>query len=372
MTQAEETLFNQQHISNHIFKNKLIVAPMTRISADDDGTPNDRMRRYYERYALGGFSAVISEGIYTDEIYSQGYANQPGLANEKHQEGWEPITKAVKEHGSKMIAQLMHAGAQSQYNQYTSETASASSVQPPAEKVSSYGGQGAFPVPKAMNDDDMETAKQGFIQAALHALEAGFDGVELHGANGYLLDQFLSASTNKRTDQYGGPAENRVRFLTEVIEAVREAIGRVPILGIRISQAKVTDGSYRWPGGEADAAVIFSELGKTPLDYIHTTDGDGLGEGFGNDTLSMAQAAKEYSGLSVIANGDLGDTGKSSYAINEGAADFVSLGRTALANPDAPHRILRGHPMNSFDPSLIMQPLANVKDAELEQNIFKE
>ncbi|WP_079474292.1 oxidoreductase [Marinococcus halophilus] len=372
MTQVEKTLFNQQHVSNHIFKNKMTVAPMTRISADDNGTPNDRMRQYYERYALGGFAAVISEGIYTDEVYSQGYANQPGLANKNHQQGWQPITKAVKEHGSKIIAQLMHAGSQSQYNQYTSETASASAVQPPAEKVSFYGGQGPFPVPKTMDENDMETAKQGFVQAALRAVEAGFDGVEIHGANGYLLDQFLSESTNKRTDQYGGSVENRVRFLTEVIEAVRGAIGPVPILGIRVSQAKVTDSSYRWPAGEADASVIFSRLGNTPLDYIHTTDGDGLGEGFGNETLSMAQAAKKYSGLSVIANGNLGEPERSSRIINDGAADLISLARTALANPDAPHLILHGQALNHFDSSLIMQPLANVKDAELEQNILKE
>ena len=177
--------------------NRFIVAPMTRITATDDSSATTTMRDYYERFAKGGFGAVITEGIYTDELYSQGYLNQPGLTNNNHVETWKNVVSAVHEHDTAIIAQLMHAGGQSQGNAYTDETVAPSAIPPKGEQLGFYGGSGTFDVPRALTLDEIEEVRHSFVQAARLAKEAGFDGVEIHGANGYLLDQFLTDYLNE-------------------------------------------------------------------------------------------------------------------------------------------------------------------------------
>ncbi|CDQ37824.1 MULTISPECIES: oxidoreductase [Virgibacillus] len=359
-------LFEQAYLGMQILKNRYIVAPMTRVSSEKDGTPNERVSEYYERFAKGGFAAVITEGVYPDTKYSQGYENQGGLATEKHATHWKPIVDRVKSHGSLMIAQLMHAGAQSQGSYYSDVTVAPSPFSPPQDKVEVYGGSGPFPTAKELSVEEMTEIKQSFAQSAIYAKQAGFDGVELHGANGYLLDEFLSEISNHRTDQYGGSVENRLRFLKELIEEVRAAIGGNMILGIRISQLKATNGSYKWPGGEADAEIIFSELGKTDIDYIHISDDDAATSGFGEGTMTMSEAAKAFSGKPVIACGQLGDPEKASTVIEKGQADFIGVARQALANPDTPNRVKEGRPLDKWDGKAIMTPKAYIKDFELE------
>ncbi|MBB6451170.1 2,4-dienoyl-CoA reductase-like NADH-dependent reductase (Old Yellow Enzyme family) [Geomicrobium halophilum] len=371
MRRFEDTLFDQEHISNHILKNRYIVGPMTRVSSEADGTPNERVHQYYERFAKGGFAAVITEGTYPDTQYSQGYEYQAGLATEKHAEAWEPIVRDVKAHGAKMIVQLMHAGGQSQGNYYTDTSVAPSPFQPPRNKVEVYGGKGEFPVAKEMTKDEIEDVKDSFVQSARYAQAAGFDGIELHGANGYLLDQFLSENSNKRTDEYGGSIENRVRLLVELIEDVREAVGEQMILGIRISQLKATNGTYKWPGGEQDAEEIFSKLGETDVDYIHLSDDDASTPGFGEGTMTMSEAAKRFSGKPIIACGSLSDPEKASRLISEGQCDFVAIARQALANPDTPNRVLNNKPLNTFDADSIMKPKAYVKDDELSKELME-
>ncbi|MBS2970597.1 NADH:flavin oxidoreductase [Metabacillus sp. KIGAM252] len=358
-------LFAEQLLGPYKLKNRFIVSPMTRISADEDGMANSRMERYYKRYAKGGFAAVISEGIYTDGRYSQGYLNQPGLVSAGHIASWRPITETVQDHGALIIAQLMHAGGQSQGNIHSKQTAAPSAIAPKGEQLEFYGGSGPYAVPKEMSEQDITEVKRGFAAAAMNARQAGFNGVEIHGANGYLLDQFLTASLNEREDSYGGSLQNRMRLLMEIIYDVQQAAGNDMIIGIRISQAKVSDSNYKWPHGEKDAEAIFSLLGKTPLDYIHVTDANGTASSFGDGTKSLAAAAKEYSGLPVIANGQLQDPRKASSLISSGEADFVSLGTGALANPDAPKKISKGKDLEAFNPEEILMPLANIKDLEL-------
>ncbi|WP_059102934.1 NADH:flavin oxidoreductase [Shouchella shacheensis] len=371
MNRYTETLFSQEHISNHILKNRYIVGPMTRVSSEKDGTPNERVHKYYERFARGGFAVVITEGIYPDTSYSQGYENQAGLATMKHVEAWKPIVRSVKEHGARIIAQLMHAGAQSQGNYHTEETVAPSPFSPPSKKVEVYGGEGEFPVATELSKEGIREVKAGFIQAAKHAASAEFDGIELHGANGYLLDQFLSEVSNQRNDEYGGSVENRVRFLVELIEEVREAVGTNMMVGIRISQMKATNGEYKWPGGENDAKIIFSKLGETSVDYIHISDDDASTPGFGAETITMAQAAKRFAEKPVITCGELGDPDKASALIEKGHCDFIAIARQALANPDTPHRVEQNLPLDAFDAKAIMTPKAYVKDFELEMEIIE-
>ena len=229
MQNEKSLLFSAQKINEDVIKNRWVVAPMTRISAEDDGTANERMRAYYERYAKGGFGAIITEGIYTDQKYSQGYLNQPGIASESQRDAWKPIVETVHQHDAKMIAQLMHAGGQSQGNSYSDESAAPSAIPPKGEQLGFYGGTGNFDTPKEMSKQDIEEAKAGFVKAAQYAKEAGFDGVEIHGANGYLLDQFLTDYLNKREDEYGGTLEKRLQLILEVVKAIRNETGEKTI-----------------------------------------------------------------------------------------------------------------------------------------------
>ncbi len=364
-------LFTSENLGKLSLKNRFIVAPMTRITATDDGSATTTMRDYYERFAKGGFSAVITEGIYTDELYSQGYLNQPGLTNHNHIETWKNVTSSVHEYGTSIIAQLMHAGGQSQGNAYTDVTVAPSTIPPKGEQLGFYGGSGSFKTPKCLSLDEIKEIRHSFKKAARHAREAGFDGVEIHGANGYLLDQFLTDYLNEREDEYGGSLENRLKLLAEVIEDVRNEVGKNFTVGIRLSQIKVADPAYKWPKGEKSAKLIFSTLEKE-LDYIHVTEPDGTQPAFGDGTKSLAAAAKAYSSIPVIANGQLGDPDKASKLIEKQEADFVSLGTSALANPDYPNRLLNGKELNVFDFESTLLPLAYIKEHEIKEDIIRD
>src|SRR5690606_13520892 len=171
--------------------------PMSRVSATADGLATDEMKDYYSAFAIGGFGVIITEGIYTDVYGSQSYNNQPALVNQAQSTSWEKVTRAVHESPTLIFAQLMHAGALSQYSE---DTLAPSALKPIGVKIPSYGGEGAFPILKEMDLTDIERMKQGFVDGAINAYKAGFDGVEIHGANGYLLDQFLTSELNQRND----------------------------------------------------------------------------------------------------------------------------------------------------------------------------
>jgi 2,4-dienoyl-CoA reductase-like NADH-dependent reductase (Old Yellow Enzyme family) len=228
--------------------NRLTVAPMTRTSAGADGVPTAEMAEYYAAFAAGGFGLVVTEGIYPDLLYSQGYLNQPGLATEAQTAGWAEVTSQVHSSGGRIVAQLMHAGAISQGNAHSEITVGPSAVQPLGEMMPAYGGSGPWPVPKELTPADLDRVVDGFVAAALNALRAGFDGVEVHAANGYLLDQFLTDYTNQRTDSYGGSVSNRIRLTARVTAAIASAVPADFLVGVRLSQTKVNDLVYRWPG----------------------------------------------------------------------------------------------------------------------------
>ncbi|REJ09160.1 NADH:flavin oxidoreductase [Halobacillus trueperi] len=359
-------LFDSYHLDSKHLNNRYVVAPMTRISAEADGRANDRMKKYYQRFAKGGFAAIITEGIYPDTTFSQGYNNQPGIATDIQADAWKPVVNAVHEEGSIIIAQLMHAGGQSQGNAYTDETIAPSAIPPKGEQLGFYGGSGAFQTPRAMDDQDFLEVKKDFVAAARRAKEAGFDGVEIHGANGYLLDQFLTDYLNKREDEYGGSVENRLRFVLEVVDEILAEVGEDFIIGIRISQGKVADQTHKWAGGEKEAEQIFGALGKTGLDYIHVTDGDATAPSFGEGSKTLAGAAKTYGGITVIANGQLQEQERAESLLDSGQADLVSIGTGALANPDLPNKVRDNVELNAFDFEKILLPQAEVKDHELD------
>jgi 2,4-dienoyl-CoA reductase-like NADH-dependent reductase (Old Yellow Enzyme family) len=308
---------------------------------------------------------LITEGIYPDTAYSQGYLYQPGLATDEQARSWTAAVDAVHAAGSTIFAQLMHAGSQAQGSRFADSTIGPSAIAPKGEQLGFYRGEGPYRVPAEITPAQMEEVRQGFAAAALRARDAGFDGVEIHGANGYLLDQFLTDYLNQRTDEYGGSPENRVRFLAEICRAVREAVGPDLTVGIRISQSKVSDHDHRWAGGAEEAQVIFSTLAATGIDFVHTTEYKAYAPAFGDGGPSLAALAKQHSGLPVIANGHLDDPETAVSMLTNHAADVVALGKAALANRDWPDRVRTGRPLGELDASLF-DPVADVKDWELE------
>lgn len=344
--------------------NRFAVAPMTRVSATADGAPTDAMAGYYAEFARGGFGLVITEGTYTDTTHSQGYLNQPGLATDAHAAGWRPVTDAVHAAGVPIVAQLMHAGALSQGNSHGVETIAPSAVAPRGTMLEEYGGAGTWPTPREMSAADIDAAIAGFVDAAVRARAAGFDGVEIHAANGYLLDQFLTTYTNHRTDEYGGTVAHRIRLAAQISAAVRTAVGADFLVGVRLSQTKVNDFEYRWPGGAQDAEVIFTALAATGIDYLHiASEGRDFIDGARlDDGRTITALARQVTGLPVIANGGMHDTTQAADVLDGGHADVLSIGRGALANPDLPQRVSSGAPLERFDHGML-SPMATIANA---------
>ena len=360
---SHSPLFDEVQLGRLVLKNRVALAPMTRTSASEDGTANDEMVRYYAKFARGCYSLIITEGTYPDETHSQGYRNQPGIANRGHVNAWRKVTDAVHDAGALIISQLMHAGALSQGNAYTRETIAPSAIKPKGEQLGLYGGQGGYAVPREMSLQDVQNVVRAFGDAARRAQDAGFDGVEIHGANGYLLDEFLTDYTNKRSDNYGGAAENRVRLHVEVLHEVRRAVGGDFTVGIRVSQGKVNDYEHKWAGGNEDARIIFEALAAAEPDFIHITEFDATLPAF-DAGETLVGLAKRFGGVPVIANGQLGAPEKAEALIASGGADVITLGKSALANPDWPRRVLEGASLDEFDFG-ILQPQAFIKEHEL-------
>lgn len=216
-----------------------------------------------------------------------------------------------------------------------------------------------------MSTVDIEEAVRGFVGAAIRAYRAGFDGVEVHGANGYLIDQFLTDYTNLRTDGYGGPVGNRVRLAAEVVAAIRAEVGPGFLVGIRLSQAKVNDFGYRWPGAAHDAEVIFTAAAEAGASYLHiASEGRDWREAALLDGgVTITGLARRVTGLPVIANGGLHDLARAARVLDDGHADLLSLARGALANPDLPNRLAQGLELFTFDDEML-QPMATLSNAD--------
>ncbi|BAI96811.1 NADH:flavin oxidoreductase [Sphingobium sp. TA15] len=358
-------LFAPIVINGHTVKNRLSVAPMTRVTATEDGRPTETMTRYYERFARGGFGAVSTEGIYTDQAFSQGYANQPGMTDEAQANAWKPVVSGIKAHGALAIAQIMHAGAISQGNRFRDTTVGPSSIQPKGEQMAFYNGKGRYALPVAIADAQIADAIHGFAESAGRAIEvAGFDAIEIHGANGYLLDQFLTDYANDRADRWGGPTENRVRLILETFKAVRAKVGAKVPVGVRISQGKVNDYHHKWADAERDAEIIFGSLAEAGADFIHVTEFEAWKPAFAPEGPSLMRLAKRYAPKAAIfANGGLHNIEQAVAALDDGA-DIVTIARGALANPDLPKRLSDRSILKDFDPT-ILGPIANIKESEL-------
>ncbi|WP_158670715.1 NADH:flavin oxidoreductase [Bradyrhizobium guangdongense] len=358
-------LFAPIVIKSHTVKNRLAVAPMTRITATQDGRATETMTRYYERFARGGFGMVSTEGTYTDQAFSQGYVHQPGMTDQAQANSWKSVANGIRAHGALAIAQMMHAGAISQGNRFRDSTVGPSAIQPKGEQMTFYHGKDRYALPAAITEEQIADTITGFADSAARAIElAGFDAIEIHGANGYLLDQFLTAYSNHRTDHWGGVTKNRVRLIVETLKAVRAKVSSTVPVGVRISQGKVNDYDHKWAGTENDAEIIFGRLGDAGADFIHVTEFEAWRPAFAEGGPSLMRLAKRYAPKATIfANGSLHNIEQAVAALDDGA-DIVTIGRGALANPDLPRRLSERSALKEFDPA-ILGPIADIKEIEL-------
>ncbi|MFJ4346248.1 NADH:flavin oxidoreductase [Pseudomonas sp. NPDC089401] len=365
MTDSTRGILTPYDINGLHLRNRLAVAPMTRVSASETGHASVAMAQYYARFAQGGFGLVISEGLYTDQQYAQGYRCQPGITDAAQAQALRTVTEAVQAHQGAMFAQLMHAGALSQGNRFSQQSVAPSAIRPKGEQMRFYYGEGHYHLPKAMDDEAIADAIAGFAQAARLAVgQAGFDGIEIHGANGYLLDQFLTDYSNQRSDRWGGSTLNRLGLTLEVIKAVRAQVGDAVPLGVRISQGKVNDFGHKWANAEVDAEVIFGTLEDSGVDFVHVTEFEAWQPAFQEGGESLVALARRYAPkLALIANGGLHDSARAQQALAEGA-DVIALGKAALANPDYPNRLVGKLPIKAFDGE-VLGPIADIKASEL-------
>ena len=340
---------------------RIVTAPMTRVSAAAGGLATGQMQAHYRAFAEGGFPLIISEGTYTDKEHSQGYLNQPGITDQAQIDAWARVTEAVHGAGGRIFQQLMHAGALSQHNDYVDGTRAPSSIQPVGEMAKNYFGDGPYQTPAALTTGEIEKIKAAFSQAAENAVAAGFDGIEIHGANGYLLHQFFSTATNRRDDAYGGSAENRARFHAEILAAAKAGAGGVPV-GMRLSQMAVNNFEHVWEGGADDARALFSTMDANGADYLHINSVPAFKPVFDGDR-TLAAHAREYFSGPVIACGGMSDAAAADGMIGAGDADFVAMARGALADPGWPNKIAAGDEPRTFDPGMTL-PLATLDNTQ--------
>ncbi|MDY6449495.1 alkene reductase [Acinetobacter faecalis] len=316
-------------------KNRVVMAPLTRSRATDDRVPTAMMAEYYAQRASAGL--IISEATVISEE-ANGYLNTPGLFSDAQVEGWKQVTSAVHEKGGLIVAQLWHVGRVSDPELLNGETPVSASAVQQAGQVSLLRPKRDYVVPRPLEISEIHSITEQFKLAAIRAKEAGFDGVELHAANGYLIDQFLQTKTNKREDEYGGSVENRARFLLEVVDALIEVwgAGRVGVhLAPRGDEHDMGDDAPRETFGYA-----MEELGKRNIAFFFTR------EYLAEDSIS--EYMKERSGnVPYVANMRL-SRDDAIELLASGKADAVSFGKDYISNPDLFERLVNNSPLNEL------------------------
>ncbi|MFF5972810.1 alkene reductase [Streptomyces sp. NPDC012769] len=335
------TAFDPVDLAGTRLANRIAMAPMTRSRADGvHRTPSPLVAEYYAQRASAGL--IVTEGI-QPVPEGQGYPNTPGLHSREQIAAWREVTDAVHERGGKIYAQLMHAGRISHPDLLDGDLHPvAPSAVTPAGQLFAGTGLIDFVAPRELTGDQVREAIAGFAAAARNAVEAGFDGVEIHGANGYLVHQFLATGSNRRTDEWGGPVENRIRFAVEVARAVADEIGPERT-AIRLSPANPYNDITETDTDETYTRLV-DALEPLGLAYLHVTEAQP-----GGRELTLA-LRKRFSGTFVLNPATEGPTGPESLAlIEDGTADLVAFGALFLANPDLPARLKAGGPYNTPD-----------------------
>jgi N-ethylmaleimide reductase len=354
---AEEQmdLFTPGNIGKVELKNRIVMAPMTRCRATGN-LANALMAAYYSQRAGGGL--IITEGT-SPSPNGLGYARIPGLFSSAQIASWSEVTAAVHRSGGRIFVQLMHCG---RVGTLLNLPGGAELVAPSALTVSGKiwtdsQGEQPYGMPREMSGSDIQDAVDAYVQSARNAITAGFDGVELHGANGYLIDQFINPASNRRDDRYGGDAAGRNRFPQEVAKGVAKAIGP-EMVGIRLSPYGVfNDMSGAFTGIELQYAALVRDLGGLGLAYLHLVDHSAMGAPK-PDPATVQLICREFraaGGISVILSGGY-DLERAQADLANGAADLIAFGRPFIANPDLVERLRHGAPLADPDQATFYSP----------------
>ncbi len=318
------TLFDPIQLGAVALRNRIVMAPMTRTRASDGRIPNDLMRLYYSQRAGAGL--ILSEATSVSP-QGVGYPNTPGIWSSAQVDGWRKVTSAVHDKGGKIFVQLWHVGRVSDPEHLNGEIPVAPSAIACAGEVSLLRPKRSYVVPRALHTEEIPRIVQDFADAAGHARDAGFDGIEIHAANGYLIDQFLQDGTNKRQDSYGGSVENRSRFLLEIVDACSGVWGAGRI-GVHLSPCGTAhDISDSDP--EALFGHVARELGKKGVGFLFVREAPG------HEVLT-AYLHRQFGG-NLIVNQDY-TLERAEQALDEGRADAVAFGRAFISNPDLVQR----------------------------------
>jgi N-ethylmaleimide reductase len=347
---SELSLSSPLTVGATVLANRAVMAPMTRSRALGN-VPNALMADYYAQRAGAGL--LITEGV-SPSPNGLGYPRIPGIFSEAQVQGWMLVTEAVHSRGGKIAVQLMHTGRVGHPLNLPAgaKLQAPSAVAAPGEMYTDAQGLQAHPTPEAMTLEQIAVARGEYVQAAKNAVRAGFDLVELHGANGYLLEQFLSPHTNQRTDDYGGSIEARLRFVVEVAQAVCDAIGGQKV-GIRLSPYGVNAGMALYDETDATHLALVKALVPTGLQFIHVVDHSAMGAPPVSATLKQ-QLRASWPRTFILAGGF--DKASAEQALAEGRADLIAFGRPFLANPDLMERFASGATLNAPDFSTFYTP----------------
>lgn len=345
-----ERLFTPFKAGDAELVNRVVMAPMTRSRATVGDTADALTAKYYQQRASAGL--IITEGSQIS-VQGQGYLFTPGIYNDAQVQGWQQVTQSVHEAGGKIYIQLWHVGRISHHSLQHNGQSPVSSVAVKANNSTCYarnenGQPGPVPVsePRALSVPEINAIVQDYVQAAKNAIDAGFDGVEIHAANGYLLEQFINGGLNTRQDEYGGPdPEHRLRFVLDVTDAISAAIGAGKT-GIRLAPFGRLFDMHPFEGEEETWLLLAEKLSKRSLSYVHLSDQQTLGEqaipaGF-TDKFRAA-----FDGPLIIAGGF--DKQRAEAYLQQGKADLIGFGRPYIANPDLAERLANDWPLNNVN-----------------------
>jgi len=336
-------LFSSYDLGPIALSNRTVMAPMTRSRAIGN-VPNALMASYYRQRAGAGL--IVTEGT-APSPNGLGYARIPGLFTAEQVAGWRLVTDAVHEEGGRIFVQLMHTGRVSHPDNMPegARVVAPSAIAAKGEMWTDEGGNQEQPVPEAMSRYDVQAAVAEFAHSARLAIEAGFDGVELHGANGYLIDQFLNPGSNQRSDAYGGNIDGRNRFAVEVAAAVADAIGEERV-GIRISPYGVFNDVVIFDEIEAQYTALARELSAIGVAYLHLVDHSAMGAPK-PEASTVAAIREAYTGAVILSGGY--DRERAQADLDGGLGDLIAYGRPFLANPDLVERLSTGAELNQPD-----------------------
>ena len=353
MNDIKNSLFSEFDLNGLRLKNRVVMAPMTR-EFSPNGIPNDYAPTYYSKRAAGGVGLIITEGVEVSHIAASGYPNCPNLQSDDSKKMWEKIINEVHKNNSFIFCQLWHCGGIRKLGM------------PPDPKIpgftpSGYVKPGGKKIAYQMTLDDIQELIQVYADDAKICQELGFDGIEIHGAHGYLIDQFFWNETNLRTDEYGGSIENRARIASKIISASKENTSNSFKVGIRISQWKQQDYDAKITGNKDELNLFFNLLKNAGADYLHCSSRRFWEDEFTDESINLAGVAKKATGLPAISVGSVGlnkdftltfggdhetktaDLTKLYKKLNNDEFDLIALGRILLSDPEWVNKVRDGN-----------------------------